>query len=53
MAATGGEDNKTPRSGGSVRQGGVDAPEGGGGSCRNSPEPGEELVGDSDRQERD
>jgi hypothetical protein len=50
MAAIGGKDDETPRSGGSVRRGGADALEGGGGSRRSSPEPAEELVGDSDRQ---
>jgi hypothetical protein len=53
MAAIGGEVDETPRSGGSARRGEADTPQGGGGSCRSSPEPGEELVGDSDRQGRD
>jgi hypothetical protein len=50
MAAIGGEDDETPRSGGSARQGIADMPQGGGGSCRSSLESGEELAGDSDRQ---
>jgi hypothetical protein len=46
MAAIGGEDDKTPWSGGSARRGEAEAPEGGGGSRRSSPELGEGLVGD-------
>jgi hypothetical protein len=47
MAAIGGGGDKTPRSGGRAQRGEADAPEGGGGSCPSSPEPGEELIGDS------
>jgi hypothetical protein len=47
MATIRGGGNETPQLGGRAQQGEADAPEGGGGSRRSSPEPGEELVDDS------
>jgi hypothetical protein len=47
MAAIGGGGEETPRSGRRARRGEADAPKGGSGSRRSSPETGEGLVGDS------
>jgi hypothetical protein len=52
MAAIAGGGDETPWSGGRAQQGEVDAPEGGGGSPQSSPEPGEEHIGDANRQRR-
>jgi hypothetical protein len=51
MATLGGEVDESPRSGGNTRRGRADAPYGGGGARRSSPESGEERVGDSESLE--
>jgi hypothetical protein len=53
MAAMGGDVDETPWSGGRAQRGEAEAPEGGGGSRWSSPEPGEERVGDANRQRED
>jgi hypothetical protein len=53
MAAIGGGGDETPWSGGRARRGEADAPEGGDGSHRSSPESDEELVDDSRSLEGD
>jgi hypothetical protein len=51
MATNGGETNGSPRSDGSARRGGANAPHGHGGARRSSSESGEEVIDDSESPE--